>query len=76
MKLGIPWKTGHAVAKTGDTSFALLLININANMKLEIPWKTRRAEEKTGDISFAILVMNIKTNMKQEYLIHIITDQR
>jgi hypothetical protein len=36
MKLGIPWKTGHAVAKTGDTSFALLLININANMKLGI----------------------------------------
>jgi hypothetical protein len=37
MKLGIPWKTGHAVAKTGDTSFALLLININVNMKLGIP---------------------------------------
>ena len=37
MKLGIPWKTGCEVAKTGDTSFAILVLNINTNMKLGIP---------------------------------------
>jgi hypothetical protein len=37
IKLGIPGKTEHAVAKTGDTSFEILVLNINANVKLGIP---------------------------------------